>query len=118
MSRVLVVEPHPEVRHALRVLLQRQHQAPLEVVGLLESLDSLPGTVERLQPDLVLIDWDLAATHPAALTAIHALRPRVTIVALGVQPELRQQALSTGADAFVSKSDPAERLLQALVALT
>ncbi len=118
MSRVLVIEPHPEVRHALRVLLQRQHQAPLEVVGALESLDSLPDTIDRLQPDLVLLDWELAAAHRAVIGAIRALLPGVAIVALGVRPEMRQQALNTGADAFVSKSDCAERLLQALVALT
>lgn len=118
MSRILVIEPHPDVRHALRVLLQRQHQAPLEVVGLLESLDSLPDTVARLQPDLVLVDWDLAAMHQPTIAAVRALLPQVLIVALSVQPEMRQQALNTGADAFVSKSESAEGLLQALVALT
>jgi DNA-binding NarL/FixJ family response regulator len=118
MSRILVVEPHPDVRQALRILLQRQHQAPLEVVGLLDSLDSLPDAIARLQPDLVLLDWDLAAVHQTTIAAMRALLPHVTIVALSVQPEMRQQALSTGADAFVSKSEPADGLLRALVALT
>lgn len=118
MSRVLIIEPHPDVRHALRVLLQRQHQAPLEVIGLLETLDSLPDTIARLQPDLVLVDWELAATHRSTIAALRALVPGVSIVALSVQPELRQDALDTGADAFVSKGDCAERLLQALMALT
>ncbi len=118
MSRILVIELHPDVRQALRVLLQRQHRAPLEVVGLLDSLDSLPDAIAHLQPDLVLVDWELAAAHRTAIGAIRALLPEVAIVALGVQPEMRQQALNTGADAFVSKSEPADGLLQALVALT
>ncbi|MEW6578234.1 MAG: response regulator transcription factor [Chloroflexota bacterium] len=117
-SRVLVIEAHPEVRDALRVLLQRQHTAPLEVVGMLDTLDSLPDMIARLRPDLLLMDWELAASQKATLATIRARFPGVNIVALSVKPEMRQTALSTGADAFVSKGEPAEGLLQALVALT
>lgn len=118
MSRILVIEAHPEVRDALRVLLQRQHAAPLEVVGILDTLDSLPDIIARLRPDLLLMDWELAVSQRATLATIRARFPGVNIVALSVKPEMRQAALSTGADAFVSKGEPAEGLLQALVALT
>ena len=117
-SRVLVIEAHPDVRDALRVLLQRQHTAPLEVVGILDTLDSLPDIIARLRPDLLLLDWELAASQKATLAAIRARFPGVNILALSVKPEMRQTALSTGADAFVSKGEPADDLLQALVALT
>ncbi len=118
MSRVLVIEAHPDVRDALRVLLQRQHTAPLEVVGILDTLDSLPDIIARLRPDLLLLDWELAASQKATLATIRARFPGVHILALSVKPEMRQTALRAGADAFVSKGEPADGLLQALVALT
>ena len=116
--RVLVIEAHPDVRDALRVLLQRQHAAPLEVVGILDTLDCLPDMIARLRPDVLLMDWELAAAQKATLATIRARFPGVNILALSVKPEMRQTALRAGADAFVSKGEPAEGLLQALVALT
>jgi len=118
MSRVLVIEAHPDVRDALRVLLQRQHAAPLEVVGILDTLDCLPDMIARLRPTLLLMDWELAASQKATLATIRARFPGVNILALSVKPEMRQTALKAGADAFVSKGGPADDLLQALVALT
>jgi DNA-binding NarL/FixJ family response regulator len=115
--RILVIEAHPDVRDALRVLLQRQHAAPLDVVGILDTLDSLPDIVARLRPDLLLMDWELAAAQEATLAAIRARFAGVNIVALSIKPEMRQTALRAGADAFVSKGEPAEGLLQALAAL-
>ncbi len=117
-SRVLVIEAHPDVRDALRVLLQRQHAAPLEVVGILDTLDCLPDMIARLRPTLLLMDWELAASQKATLATIRARFPGVNILALSIKPEMRQTALKAGADAFVSKSEPAEGLLQALAALT
>ena len=52
------------------------------------------------------------------LATIRARFPGVNILALSIKPEMRQTALKAGADAFVSKSEPAEGLLQALAALT
>ncbi len=44
--------------------------------------------------------------------------PRLRVIALSGWPEVRQVALKDGVDAFVSKGDPAESLLQTLWAIT
>jgi hypothetical protein len=41
----------------------------------------------------------------------------MSIVVLGTRPGVEESALATGADAFVSKADPAEELLAAIRAL-
>jgi CheY-like chemotaxis protein len=83
------------------------------------------------QPDLVLLDWelpDLSVKHYSITTSIdqakqarhhllvilHALHSHPKVIALSGRPEVRQAALSAGADAFVSKGDSPERLLTAL----
>ena len=83
-----------------------------------QAAGGTPDIIARLRPDLLLMDWELAVSQRATLATIRARFPGVNIVALSVKPEMRQAALSTGADAFVSKGEPAEGLLQALVALT
>jgi DNA-binding NarL/FixJ family response regulator len=43
--------------------------------------------------------------------------PNLLVVVLSGRPEVRREALAAGADAFVSKVDPPERLLAALHAM-
>jgi DNA-binding NarL/FixJ family response regulator len=64
---------------------------------------------------LVLLDWGLPGLpSKALLPALRALCPHLKVVVLSGRPEARQAALDAGADAFVSKIDPPERLLAAL----
>jgi CheY-like chemotaxis protein len=51
------------------------------------------------------------------LTLLHAIFPLLKIVALSGQPESGQTARQAGVDAFISKVDPPERLLNTLRAM-
>jgi DNA-binding NarL/FixJ family response regulator len=111
--RILLADNQPKVRFALRVLLE--HRPGLELAGEAASAEDLLAQVEALYPDLVLLSWELPGL--AALGSLPALRracPGISIVALSGRPEARQAALAAGADAFVSKSEPPERLLAAI----
>ena len=82
------------------------------VVGESAAAEALPAQEEAIQPDLVLLDWELPG--PRAADLLPALRSRcrhVIVIALSGRPEARQEALAAGADAFVSKGEPPERLL-------
>jgi DNA-binding NarL/FixJ family response regulator len=48
------------------------------------------------------------------LTAICQTCPRLWIVFMSVKDELRQAALQAGADVFVYKADPPEKLLRSI----
>ena len=63
---------------------------------------------------LVLLDWDLRGSAFELLPAVRRVCPEWKIVALSARPELRTAILVAGADAFVSKTDPPERLLEAI----
>jgi CheY-like chemotaxis protein len=77
------------------------------------------GQLETLQPDVLLLDWELPGLNPAdAVSRLRAILPQLTVIALSGRLEARQTALAAGADAFVSKSKPPSQLLAVLRAIS
>jgi len=113
VMHILIADDQPKVRFALRVLLSRQPGC--EVVGEAVNAEDLLAQSEAACPDLVLLGWELpglAAIDP--LTALRQVCPDLVVIALSGWPEARRAALTAGADAFVSKSNPPEQLLAAI----
>jgi len=110
--RILVADNDARVRSALQTLLK---QEPGLVIGECSDLESLVVQVKEFKPDLVLLDWELRGRPATALLyAAHAANYRPKMIVLSGRPESEQAALDAGADAFVSKADPPERLLGTL----
>jgi len=111
--RVLLADEQPKVRFALRVLLERE--PGLAIVGEVTNGDDLLHLVAVTLPDVVLLGWELPGLTAAdVLSPLRRIQPGLLVIALSVRSEVRRLALSAGADAFVSKGDPPERLLAAL----
>jgi DNA-binding NarL/FixJ family response regulator len=119
--RVLLADGHVKVRAALRLLLEQE--PGLTVVGEAATARDLFAQVRRIRPDLVLLDWELPglqAIHPSpepgepVLPALRYLCRPLKVIALSGHLEACEEALAAGADAFVSKGDPPERLIAAL----
>lgn len=111
--RVLVVDDDPHCRSAVRLILAEE--PGLEMVGECASAADLANAVQRTQPDVALVDWDLPGLrteHHIATVSDEA--PNCRIVATSGRPEQRAQALREGAVAFVYKGDAPEALLSVL----
>lgn len=115
--RILVADEQSKVRFALGVLLGRQ--PGLEIVGEAADTGDLLVQTRASQPDLVLLHWGLQGSNGRdLLPALREACPGVSIIVLSAQPDLRQGALRAGADAFVSKCEPPECLLEAIRSVT
>jgi DNA-binding NarL/FixJ family response regulator len=111
--RILLADDQPGVCSALRLLLEQE--PGLRVVGEAAEAEELLAQMQAACPDLVLLDWELPGLDAASLPSALRLRyPQLRVIALSGRPEARQAALQAGADAFVSKGDPPERLLATL----
>ncbi|TKJ29493.1 MAG: hypothetical protein CEE40_08310 [Chloroflexi bacterium B3_Chlor] len=111
--RIMLADNRRKVRFALRALLEQQ--AGLEVIDEAVDAQYLLAQVEEDCPDVVLLDWELPGMAPADL--ISALRqecPDLLVVALSGRVNARRAASAAGADAFVSKGEPPERLLSVI----
>lgn len=111
--RILLADDQATVRSALQLLLEENPE--LDVVGEATEAGELLAQVDMACPDLVLLDWELPGSQAAdLLPALRQHLPHLVVIALSGRPEARQSALDAGADAFVSKGDPPERLLATL----
>lgn len=111
--RVVLADERGMVRSAVRLLLE--HQPDIEVLGEAVDVTGLVDWLGAACPDLILLDWELPGGDGSDLISeIRACCPGVEVVALSGRPEVRRAALCAGADAFVSKSDPPECLLEAI----
>lgn len=111
--RILLADDQPKVRFALRVLLEQE--PGMAIVGEAADRDDLLTRVATTLPDVVLLGWELPGLTPVdPLSYLRRIRPDLVVIALSVRSEARSAALSAGANAFVSKGDPPERLLAAI----
>lgn len=111
--RVLLADDQERVRSALRLLLEEEQG--VEVIG--EAADTVSALLraEQVQPDVILLDWELpgmAATD--LLQLVRHLLPQTVVIALSGRPEARHAAEAAGVEAFVSKTAPSEKVLAAL----
>ena len=101
------------VRLALRILLEQT--AGLTIVGEASNAQNLLAQTGAEHPDLVLLDWALPGLHDnGTLRTLRQVCPDSSVIVLSGRPEARKTALAAGANAFVSKVDPPERLLAAI----
>jgi DNA-binding NarL/FixJ family response regulator len=113
MTRVFIADALTETRSALRLLLL---DLKMQVVGEANNWPTALARVPATNPDLLVVDWELpaGANVGADLSKLHTECPRLRIVVLSSQLEARQAALRAGADAFISKGDAPDRVMERL----
>ena len=111
--RILLADDQPEVRSALRLLLEQDDEAI--VVDEVTRAEELFAQLETACPDLVLLDWELPGLQATkSLRELRSRYPHLSVFVLSSRPEAHQAALAAGADAFISKGDAPEVLLAAV----
>lgn len=111
--RILLADSQSKVRFALRVLLQQQPDT--RIVADVSDAQTLLAESEAKEPDILLLEWELPGLRDVGgIAGLRRLSPKAKVIALSGRPGTRCPALEGGADAFVSKSDPPERLLDAI----
>jgi DNA-binding NarL/FixJ family response regulator len=114
--RVLIADDHPLYCDALRAVVpQACPGAEIDVAASQEEV--LAAVTGKPAFDLVLLDLNLPGA--AGLSCLHALRktvpttPIVVVSAVG-DPKVMQDAIMSGASAFIPKSAPSQVLINAL----
>jgi DNA-binding NarL/FixJ family response regulator len=119
----IIADDQSGVRSAVRLLLEQNSRGCL--IKEAEDEQSLLREVLTACPDVVILDTELAGPSPAKpsinkdsfQTIIQKLRtncPNMHIIALSSRSEIRNQALQSGADDFVCKTESPDTLLQVL----
>lgn len=111
--RIILADPNNKSRWALKTLLEEE--PGMEVIGEADNAKQLKIELERACADLILIDRKLPGSDMRSLiTGLHALKPKPTVVMMSTNQEDSRLLLSVGADAFVSKGEQPDWLLETL----
>jgi DNA-binding NarL/FixJ family response regulator len=114
--RVLLADDHSQVRWALRTVIKEEPS--MTIVAEVSDAAGLLAEVQATRPDLLLLEWDLPGRAVSELLPeMRALGLQCSVVVLSRRPEVEKAALAAGADAFVSKANRPEQLLNVLCAL-
>jgi DNA-binding NarL/FixJ family response regulator len=111
--RIILADSDETTLWALRVMLQEE--ASLEIVGEAPDAPGLQKTAEENKADLILMDRKLpGGPIETLIRELHAHVPRPIVVVMSSSSEDSRLAIRAGADAFVSKGDEPEWLLETL----
>jgi DNA-binding NarL/FixJ family response regulator len=113
VRRLLIADDRARTRRALGAVLATR--AGFELIGEAADGEQALVAVERLRPDVVILDVRMPRLDGIAATRqIKARWPHIRVVAHSLAEELRAAALAAGADAFVPKGAPVGELFAAL----
>ncbi len=114
--RIIIADDRKHTRNGLRAVLAASLPGPqiweattgLEVVRL----------AEEVHPHLILMDIRMPEMDGLAATrSIKTSHPEIRILVLSLHAAASEDAMDAGADAFVSKGESPQRLLDAIAAL-
>jgi len=111
--RILIVDDQRRTRRSLRALLSTAFPSiqMLEAENGIEALNR----AEDWLPDIVVMDVRMPEVDGIAVTRLmKRQRPDVKVIVLSMCAEYHAASLEAGADAFLSKGEPLERLLAVL----
>ena len=118
MIRVLLVDDQPLVRTGLRGILRPEYG--FEVVGECGNGVSVADEVDRVRPDVVLMDIRMPGTSGVEATRRLGRRtgaPPVLVLTTYDDDETLSSALRAGANGFLLKDAPAEEIHRAVAAV-
>ena len=115
---ILVVDDHPLVRAGIRRVLEAE--PGLAILGEAENGLAALQAVERLHPDIVIVD--LAMPELDGLELLRRIKARfpgirVIVLTMHASPEYITRAIRDGADGYLLKESAAQDLLAAIRAI-
>jgi len=113
ITRLVIADDSPHARHGQCAILAMQ--PGIEVVG--EAGDGREAIylVEKRQPDGVILDVRMPCMD--GLEAARRIKdrwPEIKVIVLSMYSTYQEEALATGADAFLVKGCPVEEILNAI----
>jgi DNA-binding NarL/FixJ family response regulator len=113
MTCILLADDNPDLRSALRLMLELRLDAP----RVIEAGDNTRLIEQSLahNPDCLILDWELPGLEGGnRLAVLRDLLPDLKIIVTSARPETAPAAAAAQADAFICQIDPPSEILNAI----
>jgi DNA-binding NarL/FixJ family response regulator len=111
--RIFIASADQKFRFALQMLLE--DEPGMVVIGIADRSDGLLTQMGAAQPEVLLLDWELTKQEPIDLIGdVQHLEHRPKIIALSINPQVKETSLAVGVNDFISKNVPPDDLLPIL----
>ena len=113
--RVLLIDDHRSVLWGLEKLIDSQ-QPRMHVVGKFTSYAEASTDLDRLQPDIILLDLDLGVEHGIDVIPrlIQITKAKILILTGSRDTSIHDKAIIAGAKGILEKENSAETILTAI----
>jgi DNA-binding NarL/FixJ family response regulator len=113
--RVLLIDDHRSVLWGLEKLIESQYPR-MQVIGKFTSFAEASTELEKLQPDIVLLDLDLGVEHGIDVIPrmIPLTKAKILILTGSRDTAMHDKAIIAGAKGILEKENSAELILTAI----
>jgi DNA-binding NarL/FixJ family response regulator len=113
--KVLLVDDHPLVRRGVADVIA--HESDLEICGEAADVAEAMLALERVRPDVVVIDLSLRSGHGIDLIEkikVHDPRIKTLVSSMHDETLFAERVLQAGAMGYITKQEPPEALVRAI----
>lgn len=114
-KRILIVDDHPMMRDGLRQLIA--NEPDLEVAGEADDVAEALQQVEKLKPDLAIVDITLRASNGLNLIKdLHVRSPQTAVLVLSMHDEslYAERVLKAGGRGYIMKQEGGKRIIEGI----
>lgn len=114
MTRILLADDHPMIRTAIEALLR---DTDYEVTGTTGTTEDTLTEVERLEPDILLLDLQMpggSGMDVIRRLRAHRAKPRIIVLTAAIEDSSLMEARSLGIPGMVLKSSDPAYLIECL----
>jgi DNA-binding NarL/FixJ family response regulator len=116
--KIYLVEDHPIFRHGLRDFIEDEDD--IQVCGEAEDIGTALDEIQRLEPDLVLVDISLKGRNGLELVkSLSGWRKELPILVLSTHEEslYAERSLRAGARGYIMKHEASDRIIKGIRAV-
>ncbi len=111
MKKILLADDNKDLCSALSLMLETR--LGYKTITEARDMEHVLAQVEDSPPCCIILDWELPGRPTRERIAVlRTLVPALKVIVLSARPESETEVLAEGADAFISKTESPDKIVE------